>query len=233
MQREDVFAYQSSEYLRDIGTLERIRTAEQDLIEGKVAKRNLHYKQRAIFLDRDGTINKLRGYIDSPEKFILEDSAVEAIKKINNSGFLAIVVTNQPAVARGLITVEELMEINRKMETLLGKQGCFLDKIYYCPHHPDSGFLGENKKYKITCECRKPRIGLIRLAEREFNLDLSECWMVGDTTTDVKTAENGKMRSVLVLTGEKGEDGKFSCAPNLVAPDLFSAVNLILGVRNE
>lgn len=232
-QRADVFAYRSSEYLRDVGTVERIRESELDLIGGKVANRNLHNKQKAIFLDRDGTINRSCGYIDSPKKFFLEDGVVEAIKNVNNSGYLAIVVTNQPAVARGLITIDGVMEINRKMETLLGNEGAFLDKIYFCPHHPDVGYPGENKKYKIPCDCRKPSIGMILQAQQEFNLDLSKCWMVGDTTTDIKTAENGGMRSVLVLTGEKGEDKKYSCRPNFVAPNLKSAINLILGDKYE
>jgi len=108
----------------------------------------------------------------------------EAIRMINRSGYLAIVVTNQPVIARGEVTWEMLNEIHRKMETLLGEQGAYLDDIFVCPHHPDKGFPGERPEYKVNCDCRKPKPGLLLRAAEKYNIDLSDSWMIGDRPQD-------------------------------------------------
>ena len=226
---EAVYAYRSPEYIKDVGTVERIRVAEKELESGYIAARNLQHAQKAIFLDRDGTINKKNGLIYQEEQFDLEDCAVEAIRKINRSGYLAIVVTNQPVVARGLCEIEDVERIHNKMKTLLGREGVFLDEVCFCPHHPDKGYPEENPKYKVPCHCRKPDIGMIEDCVRKFHIDLSQSWMIGDTTVDVHTGKNAGTHTALVLTGDAGKDGKYQDAPDMVCVNLLEAVNQIIG----
>ena len=186
-----VFAYDTPEYIKDMGTPDRYYEVEKDLKEGKVKARNLKNKQKAVFLDRDGTINKYVGFLTKPEQFELLPGVAEAIKMINRSGYLAIVVTNQPVIARGDCTWEDLQMIHNKMETELGKEGAFLDAIYICPHHKDKGFEGERPEYKFDCECRKPKPGLLFQSAKDFNIDLSQSIMIGDSENDMKAGENG------------------------------------------
>lgn len=185
-----MFCYDSPEYVKDMGTPERFHQVEADFKNGVVQAKNLRKKQKAIFLDRDGTINKYVGFLRNIDDFELINGVSEAIKQINQSGYLAIVVTNQPVIARGEVSWEELHEIHKKMETLLGKDGAYIDGLYVCPHHPDKGFEGERPEYKIDCDCRKPKPGLLLQAARDFNLDLSQSVMIGDSDNDVKAGEN-------------------------------------------
>ena len=156
-----MFCYDSPEYVKDMGTPARFHQVEEDFKAGRVSAKNLSNKQKAIFLDRDGTINKYVGFLRNIDNFELIDGVSEAIKKIKASGYLAIVVTNQPVIARGEVTFQELEEIHNKMETLLGKDGTYLDAIYYCPHHPHRGYEGERPELKIDCNCRKPKPGML------------------------------------------------------------------------
>lgn len=190
-----IFAYDTPEYIKDMGTPDRYYEVEEDIKSGKVKARNLKNKQKAVFLDRDGTINKYVGFLTQPEQFELIDGVAEAVKKINKSGYLAIVVTNQPVIARGDCTWEELQTIHDKMETELGKRGAFLDGIYVCPHHPDKGFEGERPEYKHGCECRKPEPGLLLQAAQDFNIDLSLSIMIGDSENDILAGKNAGCKS--------------------------------------
>lgn len=194
-----IFAYETPEYIKDMGTPDRYYETEADIKSGKVHSRNLSQKQKAIFLDRDGTINKSNGFITKPEQFELIPGVTEAVKKINKSGYLAIVITNQPVIARGDCTFEDLAEIHAKMETELGKKGAFIDGLYFCPHHTDKGFAGERPEYKCNCECRKPKPGLILKASSDYNIDLSQSYMVGDGKNDIEAGKlAGCKDSVLV-----------------------------------
>lgn len=185
-----MYCYDSPEYVKDMGTPERYYAVCEDFKAGRVQSKNLSNKQKAIFLDRDGTINKYVGFLREVEQFELLPNTSEAIKKINNSGYLAIVVTNQPVVARGEVTFEQLDQIHNKMETLLGKDGAYLDGIYFCPHHPHKGFEGEIPELKVECECRKPKPGMLFQAAKDFNIDLSKSWMIGDSDNDILAGEN-------------------------------------------
>jgi D-glycero-D-manno-heptose 1,7-bisphosphate phosphatase len=169
-----------------MGTPERFVQVSSDIEKGIVQQRNLTVKQKCVFLDRDGTINKFNGFAKKPEDLELIDGAADAIKKINRRGFLAIVVTNQPVIARGEVDIETLNLIHMKMETDLGKNGAYIDDLFYCPHHPDRGFPGERPEYKIDCECRKPKPGMILAAAEKYNIDLSLSYMAGDDARDVK-----------------------------------------------
>ena len=194
-----MFCYDSPEYVKDMGTPERYHQVEADYKNGVVQAKNLHNKQKAIFLDRDGTINKYVGFLRNIDDFELIDGVSEAIKKINQSGYLAIVVTNQPVIARGEVTWDELHEIHKKMETLLGKDGAYIDGIFICPHHPDKGFEGERPEYKIDCDCRKPKPGLLLQAAKEFNINLAESYMIGDSLSDVDAGKNAELKDSILL----------------------------------
>ena len=160
------------------------------------------HKQKAIFIDRDGTINEYVGFLTNIDDFKLIEGVEEAIRKINASGYLAIVVTNQPVIARGDISIDDLIEIHNKMETLLGMKGAFLDAIFYCPHHPHSGYEGEVKELKIDCDCRKPKPGMLLKAAREYNIDLSKSWMIGDGESDIKAGKAAGCRTARIKDGK-------------------------------
>ena len=210
-----MFCYDSPEYVKDMGTPERFHQVEADYKNGVVQAKNLTNKQKAIFLDRDGTINKYVGFLRNIDDFELIEGVAEAIKLINQSGYLAIVVTNQPVIARGEVTWEELNEIHKKMATLLGKEGAYVDGIYICPHHPDKGFEGERPEYKIDCDCRKPKPGLLLQAAKDFNIDLSESYMIGDSHRDVEAGENaGVMKSFKVE--ENNENGLLNIIKEII-----------------
>lgn len=194
-----IYAYETSEYIKDMGTPERLVEVENDLLSGKIAAHNLSVKQKAVFLDRDGTINKTSGFLTDINDFELIEGAAEAIKQINKSGYLAVVVTNQPVIARGDCSFEQLQEIHNKMETLLGKEGAFIDGLFLCPHHTDKGFEGERIEYKLDCECRKPKAGLFVQAQKALNIDLSQSYMVGDSAIDIKAAENAGCKKAFLI----------------------------------
>ncbi|MBR5179609.1 MAG: D-glycero-beta-D-manno-heptose 1,7-bisphosphate 7-phosphatase [Lachnospiraceae bacterium] len=201
-----MFCYQSPEYVKDMGTPERFEQVCRDFKAGMVQGKNLKNKQKAIFLDRDGTLNKYVGFLRNIDDFELIDGVAEAVTKINASGYLAIVVTNQPVIARGEVTVPQLQEIHNKMETLLGKQGAYLDGLYYCPHHPDKGFEGEIPELKFNCECRKPKPGMLLKAAEDFNIDLENSWMVGDGENDIKAGKAAGCKTTLIGDGDFGQD---------------------------
>lgn len=192
-----IYAYDTPEYVKDMGTPDRFFEVENDIKTGKVHAHNLKNRQKAIFLDRDGTINKMVGFITKPEQFELLPGVAKAIKAINKSGYLAIVITNQPVIARGDCTFEQLQTIHNKMETELGKEGAFVDAIYVCPHHTDKGFSGERPEYKCDCDCRKPKPGLLLQAAKDFNIDLSQSYMIGDSDRDVEAGENAGVKEAI------------------------------------
>lgn len=205
-----MFCYDSPEYVKDMGTPDRYTAVCRDYREGKVCGKNLKNKQKAIFLDRDGTLNKYVGFLRNIDQFELIPGTEEAIRKINESGYLAIVVTNQPVIARGEVSLEELEEIHNKLETLLGLKGAYVDAIYYCPHHPHKGYKGERPEYKIECECRKPKPGMLLKAAEDFNIDLSRSWIVGDGKNDILAGIAAGCQTALVGCNEHfGETSSF------------------------
>lgn len=201
-----IFAYDTTEYIKDMGTPDRYYEVEHDVMAGIVKARNLKQKQRAVFLDRDGTINEYVGFLSSAEQFKLIEGTAEAIRQINKSGYLAIVITNQPVIARGDCTFEQLRQIHDKMETELGKSGAYVDAIYVCPHHPDTGFEGERREYKKVCSCRKPNIGLLLQAEQDFHIDLGRSFIIGDSMRDVEAGRNAGLKDSLLI--QKNQEGQ-------------------------
>ncbi|MBR4059732.1 MAG: HAD-IIIA family hydrolase [Lachnospiraceae bacterium] len=201
-----MFCYDSPEYVKDMGTPDRYYAVCEDFKTGKVKEKNLQNKQRAVFLDRDGTINKYVGFLCNIDQFELIEGTEEAVKKINAAGYLAIVVTNQPVIARGDVSFMELEDIHNKMETLLGYEGAYVDAIYYCPHHPHKGYEGERPELKFDCECRKPKPGMLIQAAKDFNIDLSQSWMIGDGENDIIAGRAAGCKTVLIGKGEYGQN---------------------------
>ena len=201
-----MFCYDSPEYVRDMGTPERYREVCTDFTSGKIQARSLRNRQKAIFLDRDGTINRYAGFIRDTKDFELLPGAAEAVRKINASNYLAVLATNQPVIARGEVSPEGLQEIHDKMETLLGNEGAYLDAIYYCPHHPHKGYAGEVPELKINCECRKPKPGMLLASADDLNIDLCSSWMVGDSESDILAGKSAGCMTALIGAGDFGQD---------------------------
>ena len=220
--------YVSSEYIKDIGTPDRLDRAVDALRSGKVARASLRSPQAAVFLDRDGTLNRANGFVTSPDMLEAFSFSAPAVRKLNRAGLRAVLITNQPVIARGDCTPQELARIHAKLETLLGHEGAFLDRIYYCPHHPHRGYAGEVPELKIDCECRKPKPGLILRAAEDLNIDLSASWMVGDSAMDLEAARAAGVRSVLVRTGEEAPGADLEAKADFVFDDLGQAVDFIV-----
>lgn len=212
----EMYCYDSPEYVKDMGTPDRYESVCNDYQNGVVSAKNLANEQKAIFIDRDGTINKYVGFLRDINDFELLPGTVDAIKQINASGYLAIVVTNQPVIARGEVTRDELNEIHNKMETLLGQEGAYLDAIYYCPHHPDKGFEGEIPELKFECECRKPKAGMLLKAAQDFNINLKASWMIGDGKNDVQAGINAGCQTALIGTDDYGQDKTVSSLASFI-----------------
>ncbi|RZL47040.1 MAG: HAD-IIIA family hydrolase [Pedobacter sp.] len=231
--RHQLCAYDTPEYIKDLGTPDRLNLVTKAFLDGKIQSFNKRNKRPAIFIDRDGVVNKEVDNLRDINDFELLPDVAEAISVINRSDYLAILVTNQPGVAKGFITEDYLSLIHKKLETELGNKKSFLDRIYYCPHHPDKGFEGEVKELKINCNCRKPEIGMIEKAVADLNIDISKSFIIGDTSTDMMTGLNAGLKTVLVKTGYAGLDNKYMCTPDFVANDLLGAVNIILSINDN
>ena len=185
----------------------------------------------AVFIDRDGTLNEDIGYVSTPDELVLYPWAAEAVRRINVSGWLAIVITNQSGIARGMYSEKTLDAIHSRMIHELAREGARIDAVYYCPHHPDVG----DSRYRIECECRKPRTALLEKASREHRINLAGSYVIGDKASDIKLAENAGARGALVFTGYGRETfahpGRWPCAPDFTAENLLEAVERILDSR--
>jgi histidinol-phosphate phosphatase family protein len=216
-----LFAYASPEYIKDMGKPERHAEVEHAVVSGKVSARNLAHPQRAIFLDRDGVINLDTDLIKHPDEMQVYPFAGKAIRQINQSDFICVVVTNQSAVARGLTDLDGIDAIHARMDRQLGAQGAFVDALYYCPHHPHGGFPEERPEYKIPCSCRKPSPGMLLAAADRFHIDLSQSWMVGDSPRDIEAGRAAGVRTIRVRTGHGAVPGP---EPDFWADTLEDAV---------
>lgn len=228
-----LYGYVSPEYIKDMGTPERLDKVERDFITGLPERLSGRQLRRAVFLDRDGTINREVTHLKSPDQVELLPGTAAAIRRLNRSGTLAVVVTNQPVVARGDVSLEGLGRIHARLESQLGAGGAFLDGLYYCPHHPDKGFPGEVPELKGHCNCRKPEPGLIDKACRDLGIGRQDSWMVGDTTSDVEAGRRAGLRTVLLRSGHAGADAKQATRPDYIAPDLAEAVEWILNGHDD
>jgi D-glycero-D-manno-heptose 1,7-bisphosphate phosphatase len=191
-------------------------------------------KRRAVFIDRDGTLSEEVGYVNHPSRFLLFPYAAPAIKLLNENEWLAIVVTNQAGVARGYFSEEMVERVHQSLNQNLERDGAKVDAIYYCAHHPSVG----ESPYRLDCDCRKPKPGLIRRAVAELDIDLQQSWMVGDRYGDVELARNAGVKSAFVLSGYgRGEwehqRDSWEYEPDIVAENLLEAVEIITTERAE
>ncbi|PYR51931.1 MAG: D,D-heptose 1,7-bisphosphate phosphatase [Acidobacteria bacterium] len=223
-----VVAYRSTEYLKDMGTPERLQDVELDWWQGKIYPERLQ-THRAIFLDRDGTLNVDRGHLRDPEQLELLPGVGPALRSFRQAGYRLVLLTNQPVIARGEATEADVELVHRRLEWELGKDGVYLDGIYVCPHHPDAGFPGERTDLKIVCDCRKPATGLVDRACRDLQIDRISSWMVGDHPRDIEMARRSGLRSVLLGRGRVGQQGQREA--DLIADDLSAAAEIILKHR--
>jgi D,D-heptose 1,7-bisphosphate phosphatase len=221
-----LIGYSTPEYIKDMGTAERFEKVTEDFISGKVARLNKKNKRPCIFLDRDGVINPNMDTNPTTEGFELLDGVAEAIKKINKSDYLCVVATNQPMIAKGFVTMEEVHNTHKKLETLLGESGAYVNKIYFCPHHTESGFDGEITELKIDCECRKPKPGMLIQAQKELNIDLEKSFMIGDTKRDIGAGKNADCTTILISDiMDETSDADF------IKKNLSEAVDFILSEK--
>ena len=186
-------------------------------------------KRPAVFIDRDGTISEEVGYVNHPSRFELYPYSSEAVRLLNQNGWLAIVVTNQAGVARGYFSEDVVKQVHRELNRKIGESSARLDAIYYCAHHPTVG----EPPYRLDCDCRKPKAGLIEQAARDFAIDLGSSWMVGDRYSDIELARNAGTHSAFVLSGYgRGEweyqRQNWKHEPDLVSDNLLDAVKEIL-----
>jgi histidinol-phosphate phosphatase family protein len=220
--------YITPEYIKDMGTPERLDKVERDFVAGLPERLSSRHLRDAVFLDRDGTLIREVNHLTSPDQLELLPGVAGAVRRLNRNGTLAVVVTNQPVVARGEITIEGLAQVNARLESQLGVDGAFIDGMYFCPHHPDSGFPGEVPELKGPCLCRKPQPGLIDQACRDLSIDRRNSWMIGDTTADIEAGRRAGTRTILLRTGYAGTDAKHAIRPDYICPDMPDAVQWIL-----
>ncbi len=185
--------------------------------------------KKAVFLDRDGTVNEEVGYLRDLSLLILIPGAGKAIKKLNDSGFLVVLVTNQSGVARGYFPESLVTEAHARLKTLLREDGARLDAIYYCPHHPTAGTTSHTK----ACSCRKPGTGLIDQAANDLAIDVRQSYMVGDKWSDVELGHRAGAASILVRSGFAADDPgnarpAHGADPDFIAHDLAEAADWII-----
>ncbi|MFW6147354.1 MAG: D-glycero-alpha-D-manno-heptose-1,7-bisphosphate 7-phosphatase [Thermodesulfobacteriota bacterium] len=180
----------------------------------------------AVFIDRDGTINQEIGYINHISRFILLPKVAEAISLLNKHNRLVLITSNQSGVARGYFPIELVREINDRMIQTLKEENARIDGIYFCPHHPD----GELREYKKACRCRKPDIGFIEAAQRDFDIDMKKSYVIGDRWLDIAFAHNAHLPGILVLTGYGRGEWEHVTPPSGVSP-IYIAENLLEAVQ--
>ncbi|MFN3135589.1 MAG: D-glycero-beta-D-manno-heptose 1,7-bisphosphate 7-phosphatase [Candidatus Kryptonium sp.] len=186
----------------------------------------------AIFLDRDGTINEDVNFLSSPEQLVLIENSAEAIKEANELGLKVIVFTNQSGIARGYFTEEDLHRIHKRLDELLAEKGAKVDAYYYCPHHPTEG----NGEYRVECECRKPKDGMLQRASREQNIDLKKSFVIGDRCVDIQAGKTAGATTILVLTGygkkEYAKCKSENFEPDFIAENLKEAIEIVKKILN-
>lgn len=223
---EKFIAYKTPEVIFSNITIRDLSVLEY-LISSNIAEsRNLKNKQKCVFLDRDGTLNKFNDFVVKPEQLIILDGVAATLVELRNRGYLLVVITNQPGIARGICSFRDIYEINNKLETVIAESGAYLDAIKFCPHHPKSGFEGEVKELKIVCNCRKPNTGLVDEAVDEFNIDISKSYFVGDTSNDTKCGKNCGCKTIEVAGGDSLHSDP-SVEPNYKVSNFKDILNII------
>jgi mannose-1-phosphate guanylyltransferase/phosphomannomutase len=192
-----IFAYHNTGLIKDIGTPKRLLEAK------KLYNLRIKKKRPAIFLDRDGVLNKEAKNEKFSNPLNFYSDTINAIKLINNSLYYAIIITNQPAIAKNFITEKKIIQQHKYLEQKLGENRAYINDIFFCPHHPKKGFKNENKKFKIYCECRKPKPGMILSAQKKYNIDLKKSFFIGNNKVDILAAKAAGVQPILIRSKEK------------------------------
>jgi histidinol-phosphate phosphatase family protein len=230
---EPVYAYNTPEYLRDMGSPGRFAQAEADLASGRVAARRAGRPRPALFFDCDGVLNREPGGhgVLVPDDVELLAGAAAAVRRAHEAGWLTIGVTNKPQVAKGMVTPEGLSALLGRLETLLAREGATLDRLYACPHHPDRGFAGEVVELKVACRCRKPAPGLLEQAMRDVPVAAAQSALIGDSWRDVAAAHAAGVFAYGVRTGAGCRSMPPGVRPDAVFADVAEAVAFTLSYR--
>lgn len=223
-----LYAYHSTEYMKDAGTPGRLEAVTRDLVSGRIARLRAAEKRPAVFLDRDGVLMPEQGFCGELDKLTLMPGVAEAVRRLNKADYLCVLTTNQPWAAKGFCDIEYIERTNRRLETMLGKGGAWLDAVFYCPHHPEKGFEGERPELKVACDCRKPNDGMIRRAMQRFPIDLERSFVVGDSWRDFGAAQKAGVRSIGVGAPSLGSDKPDQAQPDIRCEGLPEAVAFIL-----
>ena len=216
-----VYAYNTREYVKDVGTPKRINLVKKHIKMKKFINGNINKKLPAIFLDRDGVINKEYSNKHYQDPTQINEGAISAVKKINEKGYLSVIITNQPAIAKGIITLDKLKKDHKKLEYEFGLKGAYFDRIYFCPFHPEKGFKGEVKKFKRKSSWRKPDNGMFLQAIKDLNIDIKNSYMVGNSSADYYAAKKTGVKSLMI-------GKKFNIKGVKNFQSLFDAINSIL-----
>ena len=193
-----IYAYNNREYVKDACTPKRINLINKHMKTRKFINGNINKKLPAIFLDRDGVINKEYSNKNYQNPMEINEGAISAVKKINENGFLSVIITNQPAIAKGIITLDKLRRDHKKLEYQFGLKGAYFDRIYFCPFHPEKGFKGEVKKYKRKSTWRKPDNGMFLQAIKDLNIDVKKSFMIGNSSADYYSAKKTGIKCLMV-----------------------------------
>ena len=228
---EHIQIYKSVEYIKDMGTPKRYQAVKDAVFNGTVERLSGRNRRGCLFLDRDGVINREVGHLSRLDQFELLPNVAKAIELMNSYGVLVICVTNQPVIARGDLSLEGLSQIHMKMEVELGRHGAYLDDIYFCPHHPDSGFKGEVRELKVLCDCRKPKPGMILKALHEYNIDPVNSWLIGDHPRDILAGNAAGLQTIL-MGQYSGKNENQEYGSNLGHTDILSVCQNILQKMN-
>lgn len=220
--------YVSPEYIKDAGTPARLGRVRRAHASGAVARASLDRPQRAVFIDRDGTLNHDIGHLSQAEHLEVFPFVGPALRRLNEAEWRTVVVTNQPVLARGETDEAGLRRIHARLDTEVAREHAYFDRLYFCPHHPDGGFPGEVAALKQACSCRKPAPGMLLQAQDDLNIALAESWMVGDSTADLGAAERAGVSAILVETGAGGLDDRYPHEAGVSVPDFAAAVDFIL-----
>ena len=212
-----IYAYNTREYIKDAGTPDRIEQIKKELKTIKYKKGNIKKKIPAIFLDKDGVINKLNKNKNYQKIDNLINGVPKAISIINKSGYLLVIVTNQPAIAKGIITEKKFLYDINKLSNILSKNKVYFDRIYFCPHHPEKGFRNEIKNLKILCKCRKPNNGMLLKAIKELNIDKKKSFFIGDQYSDYLASKKTSIKFIGVENYELLKNKKIIFKKNLLS----------------
>ncbi len=227
-----LYGYPTTEYLKDMGTPDRLARVERDVEEGVVDARHGDRRRPTLFLDRDGVINREIGGVLEPGQLELLPGAASAIRRMNQAGWLVAGVTNQPAIAKGFMSEADLERVHLRLQRVLGDQGAWLDALVHCPHHPEKGFKGERADLKIECSCRKPAAGLLEDVARSIPVERGTAVVVGDSWRDMAAAHAFGAEAIGVLHGQTlsapEASGVRGTRPDVVVADLALAVALLL-----